>query len=361
MDPELIERVYEAAAIPEYWPSVLDHLGNLVGAAGGGLVSIDRHLTMRSCVSGAYIETYAAFAAISSTVHNVRPERAFARGLFGFTPDVDLCTVEELERDPIYQQVLVPYGLGWTIGAPVFSPTADLVYFDFGRKRSDLPFGEYEGKLLDSYKPCLSRAALLATRLALERAQATTRALSMLGLAAALLDPNGRVVATNEQFEQLNPRITTSGFDRVLLSDRNANVLLHRALAKGRQGGVPAGSIPVQANGGLPALVVHLVPVCRAAHDVFAKAEVLLIATEVTASSGPTTNVLSGLYDLTPAETSTAHFLMQGLTVAEIALQRSVSNETVRTQLKSLLAKTGTDRQAELVRLLAAVAAVPYP
>lgn len=58
-------------------------------------------------------------------------------------------------------------------------------------------------------------------------------------------------------------------------------------------------------------------------------------------------------YGLTFAEKALAIGLTQGLTLAEVANDRGVTRETVRTQLKQLFAKTGTSRQTELVRLLA--------
>jgi DNA-binding CsgD family transcriptional regulator len=57
-------------------------------------------------------------------------------------------------------------------------------------------------------------------------------------------------------------------------------------------------------------------------------------------------------YGLTPAEQAIAEGLLRGKNLEEIANERAVGRETVRTQLKSLFDKTGTNRQAELVRLL---------
>lgn len=57
-------------------------------------------------------------------------------------------------------------------------------------------------------------------------------------------------------------------------------------------------------------------------------------------------------YKLTPSECALADSLMRGRTPDEHAVLRSTSMSTVRTQLKTLLEKTGTRRQAELVALL---------
>jgi DNA-binding NarL/FixJ family response regulator len=62
--------------------------------------------------------------------------------------------------------------------------------------------------------------------------------------------------------------------------------------------------------------------------------------------------VLRELYGLTTAETEIANGLLTGFSVEEIAQLRRVSVATVRSQLKPLLGKTGTRRQADLVRVL---------
>lgn len=57
-------------------------------------------------------------------------------------------------------------------------------------------------------------------------------------------------------------------------------------------------------------------------------------------------------FRLTPAEIRLALALEEGLTVHEFASSTSVSEQTVRCQLKSAMAKIGAHRQSELVRLV---------
>jgi DNA-binding CsgD family transcriptional regulator/PAS domain-containing protein len=57
-------------------------------------------------------------------------------------------------------------------------------------------------------------------------------------------------------------------------------------------------------------------------------------------------------WKLTPAETTLARHLAEGLSMAEAAETGGVSRNTVRTQLRALMAKIGTHRQSELVRAL---------
>jgi DNA-binding CsgD family transcriptional regulator len=62
--------------------------------------------------------------------------------------------------------------------------------------------------------------------------------------------------------------------------------------------------------------------------------------------------LLTQCYDLSPSEAKLATALVRGQTPNDYAQQRGISNNTVKTQLKQVLAKTGTHRQSELLQLL---------
>ena len=68
---------------------------------------------------------------------------------------------------------------------------------------------------------------------------------------------------------------------------------------------------------------------------------------------------LGCLLGLTAAEQRVARGLLEGLTLAEVAGRNGVSRETVRTQLRAMLAKTGTRRQGELLMVLQRALALP--
>ena len=62
--------------------------------------------------------------------------------------------------------------------------------------------------------------------------------------------------------------------------------------------------------------------------------------------------VLQSVYGLTPRETEFAGLLAKGLDLDRIAASSGITKETARSRLKSVFAKTGTHRQAELLRLV---------
>ena len=58
------------------------------------------------------------------------------------------------------------------------------------------------------------------------------------------------------------------------------------------------------------------------------------------------------MWDLTAAEAQLALALADGATLEEVASRSRISPETARVHLKRVLAKSGTHRQSELVRLI---------
>ena len=62
--------------------------------------------------------------------------------------------------------------------------------------------------------------------------------------------------------------------------------------------------------------------------------------------------VLGELFELTPAEANLATLLARGLSLAQVSEAQHISQHTARAQLKSIFAKMGVSRQAELVRLV---------
>ena len=70
------------------------------------------------------------------------------------------------------------------------------------------------------------------------------------------------------------------------------------------------------------------------------------------------TNSLRRLFRLSPAEASIAAALGTGMDLNELAQQRQVKLNTLRSQVASIMAKTGTRRQAQLVALVARIDSV---
>ncbi len=347
VDDRLVDEIYEAALVPERWPSVLDEVARISESWAGGIIALDPDQRPRGIWTETYAPTYESFArGESSRYENVRAQRALARRHQGFLRDIDLCSLEELQVDPLYRHFLHPYGLGWTVGTFVNVPTMDLVIFDFARKADDGPHNRSHVSVLDGYRPHLARAAFLSARLGLERARSMTAAMDALGVPAAVFGGSGKIMAANSDWEALWPRVERT-FRKVEL-DGLPNRIVGRSSA-------PAGrvrSIPIAGTASEAPLIIHVLPVCRSALDVFSGASQIVVITPVRTPAAPPVEIISGLFDLSPAEARIARALAEGRTIDGCATDFRVSTETVRKQVRSIMSKTGTNRQVDLVRLL---------
>jgi len=177
-----------------------------------------------------------------------------------------------------------------------------------------------------------------------------------MGLPALLLDEDGTVVEANNLIEGLCDHVQWRARNRISLTDERANELLWSCLAALDTHPEPAiRSFPLRDEDDRAAFVVHIIPIRRSAHDIFAGSYVLLVVTPVTAPQAPPVELMRSLFDLTPAEARVARGLAMGEALDEIAASGDVAISTVRSQMRQILEKTGCVRQAEVVALMASV------
>lgn len=364
----LLDLIYESAAVPELWPGALEAVAGSVDGAFGSLFMVphDAGLVSSSAIKPKmqWVGTPAAdrligeFAEVNDpSLVNSRMTRAFEGNYVGFFNDLDLFAPDEIGAQRFYTEFLWPRGYGWFAGTLVRVPTGDAIVASVERHRKRGPFERGMIEHLDLIRPHLARASLLSLRLGLTRARAMTDALERVGLPAAVVNRRGRLVATNRMLDALEPEVVRFNRSCLSLANARADVLLQQAFNRIDAGQFfdphASGSIPVPARANGPATVLHVVPVCGTAHDIFAQADAIVVATAVEHRAAPTASVLQGLFDLTPREAGIARLLGNGETVNEVAATLRVSPFTVRAHVRAILSKTGVERQADLVGLLA--------
>ncbi len=79
----------------------------------------------------------------------------------------------------------------------------------------------------------------------------------------------------------------------------------------------------------------------------------LVFLSDPDARPAPKASLARSLYGLTPTESRLADLLAQGCELTAAAERLSMASTTARFHLKAIFRKTGTGRQAELVRLMA--------
>ena len=348
----ILDHVYEAAVFPELWPQVLEKVCGVCDAQAGGLIFVGPNRLPVGMMTERYRATYEAFATHGGTYRNIRMERAVMRGHPGFLRDVDLCSLEEIEADPIYRDFLRPFGLGWTIGTAVVQPEGRLFVFDFGRESDLGPFTDASLPSLDALRPHLARSALLSARLARESAEATTRTLADLGLPAAVLGRDGSILAANADFDAFRARLDRDEIARARGPFHFDQLMYRSSFGLDPEEGGTTRSLPLPTREGAPRHVVHLVPIRRSARDIFVGATTIAVIVEVAPTPVPSADLIGSLFDLTPAETRVVRAVAGGATLKDHAAAAGLSVETVRSQLKVAMGKVGVDRQVDLVRLV---------
>jgi DNA-binding CsgD family transcriptional regulator len=354
-DETLIDHIYEAAVVPEQWPDVLHRLSALVDGVGATLFAWDGQSAKWRATPGLLTEAMTVFDRDGWAARNTRATRSAALRHAGFVTDHDILTPEEMETDPFYKDFLRPHGVGWGAGSLIPVPSGEVLVLNLERTYGRGPVERAYVDLLDDLRPHLARAALLSARVGLERAKARVSALEEIGLPSAVVGMRGKVVASNPSLDRLDQQVVARSFGRIAFTNRSANALLDEALAQIRSAGGTVRSIVVPGIDEHPALVAHVVPIRRSAHDIFSMGEGLLIMTPMDKVRAPSASLLDGLFDLSPAEARVARSLTEGESVAEIALRTGVSGATVRSQVKAILHKTGLNRQTDLVGLLSSI------
>lgn len=348
--------LYEAAAVPEIWPAAIARLAEIAGCTGGLLFAHSGQGTnWVACET--FAPVFERFMQQGWMERNARMAGLLAHGGTGFVTDLDLFTAEELEQLPLYLEFMRPEGYGWGTATHVRAASGENIVFTLERKFELGPVSRREVEVLDGIRPHLARAAVLASKLQMQRAQASLAAFEQAGSPAALINASGSVSATNPRFEKLLGQVIIRARDKIALDDGRANTLLQKALSELAQDRLgDTRSIPVPRRDESPAFIIHVLPIRRQARDIFARTQAMLVVTASERSLRIETSLLCELYDLTRAEAAVANRLLEGLSVEEIAIAHQVSRETIRSQLKRVLAKTGSQSQADFIRRLAPLA-----
>lgn len=349
---DLIELIYEAAFVPERWNHVLQKASELSNSASAQVFFFSDDSPPRGTTLDNLRVLFDEFVKGDFWKFCDSVQKMCSLQPASFVRVDDFMSQQEIERDPA-RIMLRQFGIGAHLCTAIPMPTGELATFVFQKWIKDGGYEHGEVDRLDGLRPHLARASLVAGRLRVERAEATASALNLLGLPAAVLSSNGRVVATNPHLDRLDAAFLPVAHGGLVIADRDANRLFQEAVTGMSRSGNAVGSIPVPKIGDEAPFVIHLLPLRRAAHDIFGNADMLVMATPVKPSAlVPSASLLNALFDLTPAEARLATDLAAGLTLAQSASRHGVTVKSARTYLERVFQKTGTHQQSQLVAML---------
>lgn len=347
----IIQDIYEAVALPGRWPALLERIGRTVDTPGIVLLTHRSDAWSGYAVSKPIEHDFLQYLATDIVSRSQTTARLFSKDWAGFLSNLDLFSAEEWEREPFRHEWGRKWGWNHAAATAIRVPSGDSLVFHLQRRGDQGPFNARSIAALDSFRPHLARAGLLAARWRLQRLNAATQALGLIGLPAAILDRNSKVLSANSLMEDLKQHVRWLPRDRLALADKTADQLLQNAMGSFDAATTPAvQSFP--ARTGNDSVVVHLVPAYGQARDLFDGGLSLILVTPVSVPDAPSLALIRGLFDLSPGEARVARGLTAGESIQQIADNAGVSLATVKTQLRGVFAKTGKTRQAAVVALL---------
>ncbi len=280
------------------------------------------------------------------------------RGIDAGTPCSleDVISPEALASSSFYRRLLEPDGTTDILALNVASSDGPTAYLRLSRRQPDNPFGVMEKALMARLLPYLETAFRLheqRRRLLLERS-AHIGALDQLAFGLVIIDEAGRIVRVNETAQRLLAsssllRVEQGRFCGGVGGTRvdKAVSAMHHAAEGERQ--FMRLTNP-QTGEYLQMLLRPISPAGR--HEPREPRGVAVFLNDEVRNRDIYLGRFGQLYGLSPAEIALIDELLQGSSIAIAADKLGISENTARTQLRSVFGKTNVHRQAELMRLV---------
>ena len=362
---ELTHSFYEAATQPDLWPATLEKASSVFGADGGCLVSFPSS-AVGAVWSPGLDDLAEPFFREGWHANNERLARAMPiRHRHAVMTESDLFTAEELDRHPFNAEFINVNGYRWGAGCFLSEVDGWSTAFTVERKAHRERYGHAEIEAMTMILPHMRIAAQVASRLALARGEGMLDAFEKMCCAALLITCTGKVHRYNRQTESYLNRDIRIVQGCLTTRHNESNAVLQRLIGGvlGMPNKAPAESEMLVTIGrrdpGKRPLFALGMPILGAAQDVFQHAKAMILLIDPDAQITPRELVLRHGFGLTPAETRVAMAMAGGVTVNDFADKHQIAVGTVRIQLKAIMAKTSTHRQADLLALMARLALIP--
>jgi DNA-binding CsgD family transcriptional regulator len=356
--------IYDAALQPMLWPQALGKVARFVGGPSAALYSKNANgqNSVFDCFSGfdpeyvhAYCDTYFRMDPATSS-HFLAP-------LGQPIATATVMPYAEFLKTRFYREWKKPQGLVGCMNVVIDRSDAGIVLLGVSRHARVGLADKSAKQRMRLVAPHIRRAVLIARQIERKVAEASAFAKSLDGIAAGifLLDQHGRLVHANSAGRQMleagDGLTTTCG--RLTASDPQANRLLQDTFASAAGGDraleLKGIDVPFLARDGTR-YVAHGLPLTSGArHDAgkacAAVAALFVHQASINRPSAP--EVIAKAYRLTPTELRILLAIVEVGGIPDVADALGLSTETVKKHLAHVYAKTGTHRQADLVKLVA--------
>ena len=358
---KLLGSLYDAAADPTLWEPYLQQLAQNTNARSAALVLHDADQDLHSVHSSwgldpdgirLYREYYGSI--------DVWTQRAMPISSIWVCHSEALCPRSELVTTEIYNDFLAEFGIEHGLFGLVDNSGSHLAAVSLYRDSSSSAFDIAELQLVRIIAPHIQRAFELNSQFCKLKTQSAglERALDMLPTGLIFFGTKGEVVLMNRSaLASVAERDGLLATRDRLRAERSAEssllektILQAASTSSGK--GHSAGGTVIISRRSRPPLRLQISPIRNSGIQTSQSIAAVAFVNDPLRANRPTQEVLRLFYGLTPAECRVALLLGDGHAPRKIANMVGVTDNTVRSQIKSIFSKTGVRRQGELIRLL---------
>jgi DNA-binding CsgD family transcriptional regulator/PAS domain-containing protein len=361
---DLIGEIYECALNPTHWETTLERIATVVNACtatimrNGSDATFFHNWGMPQETMPAYLTTYAALNPLATVHWHCEVDEPISLEQF--------MTPEELRATRFYIEFIGP--LGWFDFILVALEKSDqhASFLSLTRRQRDGAPSRDELQTIRMLAPHLRRALVVQGVLTQYRSEADnlTAIFDAVRLPVLSFDDTGKLLQANDAAQAFLRQLGTGNWARGMLAPRGSDIYL--AADVWRQVGTTAPEAPQRDRQSIAmtapdgrSFIAHVVPLTPSSTGSIQSAAAAMFIQEVGALNPLPGEVLVKLYGLTPAETRLLGVLARGEGLDATAAALGIAITTARTHLQRIFDKTGTSRQAELVRLV--LSAFPTP
>jgi DNA-binding CsgD family transcriptional regulator len=372
VDPKLFsaltDDIYGAILDKTRWLDVLRQTTQFVGAQAGVLL-------WRSEVSGAADPVYCSFGiephyAESYAKHYAKLDplmvAMFSREIGDVASATELVPCSVFLESRFYKEWAQPQGWVQSVLASLDKSPASFVYLSLWRSRTS---GSVDQPAIDRLRLLAShlrRAVLVRKLVDRHAAEAATLGDTLDGIGPGLfvVNADAHILETNANGRAMLEQgtLVRAHAGRLVPADGDAERGLMEILCGFESGNTASSvrpdSVLLSALAGEP-FVAHVVPLIEGVRRSTGSAYTAVAAVFVQKASfelPSSWEVIAKSYKLTPMELRVLLAIVQVGGVPKVSEAMGISVSTVKTHLRRLFAKTGTVRQADLVKLVAAYA-----
>lgn len=359
----LLDAIYDTATEPETWLTVLTQVADLTGTQGGILFG------QSFGAEAVYFDYNGRLSEECNQAYKARHVQNAWNGAMQRQPvgrivrSDEIVPLESLRHTLFFDEVLRPQDVAHNTMVALAARGDFCVAFNLCSSARQGPLDSSRTDWLQHLIPHMRRSLGLAFRIdgyrALQAGQ--FRILDRLTAGVVLLDRRASVLYANAAARALSAHDGPLELRRTTVTVRSPpHAQRLAALVRAALLGVPSASIsvPRPSDGAPLAIIVSSVrgkDIGRFTDLHLPDAAVMLFIVDPANRLDIPPAVVMNAFGLTRAEARVALAVSSGLSVPEVAIQLGLSPNTVKTHLRRVFAKTGTGRQAELVRLMTSI------